>query len=100
MSNKLWQIDVYPASGQPDPLGRGIMADAADLGLGKNLQVTTARGYLVQGQLEQADVQRLANKLFADPVVERTVIAPVGAAALSQPPGGGSGAGLVHVLFK
>src|SRR5687767_10009692 len=98
MSN-LWQIDIYPSVGYPDPLGRGISTDAADLGLGKDLHVVTARGYLVQGPLNSPEAQRLATELFADHVVERTVVAYVGDGRLKEPPTG-KAYQLVHVLPK
>jgi phosphoribosylformylglycinamidine synthase II len=99
MSN-LWQIDIYPAAGHPDPLGRGISVDAADLGLGQNLHVCTARGYLIQGRLSAPEAKRLAVELFADHVVERTVVAPVGDSSLGQPPLGQRSYRLIHVLPK
>ena len=40
----LWQVDIYPAEGQPDLAGRRLAADAADLGLADNLRVTAAHG--------------------------------------------------------
>lgn len=98
--SKLWQIDIYPAPGHPDPLAQSVALDAADLGLGQRLQVATARGYLVQGPLTPPEATRLAAELFADHVVERTVVAPVGDALLRQPPQGRSASRLLHVLPK
>ena len=49
--NTLWEIDIYPAAGQPDILGRGVESDAADMGLGSGLIVVAGRGFLVQGEL-------------------------------------------------
>ena len=98
--SSLWQIDIYPAPGHPDPLAHSVAADAADLGLGQRLIVFTARGYLVQGQLSPPDAKRLATELFADHVVERTVVAPVGDALLKQPPQGRPACRLLHVLPK
>lgn len=83
---KLWEIDIHPAPECPDALGAATESDAADLGLAKDLQVRTARGFLLQGELTAEQVGRLASELFADGVVERTVVAPVGDAALDQPP--------------
>ena len=29
----LWEVDIYPADGQPDPAAEAVAASAADLGL-------------------------------------------------------------------
>ena len=94
----LWEIDIYPAPGQPDRLGLQVAANAAELGIATGLQASSASGYLIQGPLEQAHVERLARELFSDAVIERPVIGQIGAAILSQPPL--AGAMLVHVLPK
>ena len=44
----LWEVDIYPAPGQPDLLGRPIATAAAELGLAADLKVFAARGYLIQ----------------------------------------------------
>ncbi|HUT92476.1 MAG TPA: AIR synthase-related protein, partial [Thermoguttaceae bacterium] len=94
----LWEIDIYSAEGQPDLIGDRVAGDTADLGLAENLAVTAARGYLVQAALDRKQVMRIADELLADRLVERTVVAPVGDAALGQPPAGRRQ--LVHVLPK
>ncbi|MGE0759138.1 MAG: AIR synthase related protein, partial [Pirellulaceae bacterium] len=101
--SSLWEIDIYPAAGQPDVIGRGVVADAQDLGLGSHLRVLAGRGFLVQGNLDAAAVQRLARELFADHVVEQTIVARVGDPALNHPPQPGgphSEVRLIHVLPK
>ena len=75
---KLWEIDIYPAPGQPDLVGTAVAGDAADMGLADNLAISAARGFLVQGELNEEQAAQLARELFADDVVERTVVAPVG----------------------
>lgn len=94
----LWEVDIYPADGQPDLIGQQTAADAADLGLAEELAVTAGRGYLVQGELSSEQVGRIAAELLADAVVERTVVAAVGDAALTRPPAGAKH--LVYVLPK
>ncbi|HEY2882571.1 MAG TPA: AIR synthase-related protein, partial [Pirellulales bacterium] len=74
----LWEIDIYSVPGQPDRLAQQVASDAAELGIASDLQVTAATGYLIQGSLERAQVQRLAEALFADRVLERAVIGEVG----------------------
>jgi len=92
----LWAIDIYAAEGQPDPRARAIAAEARDLGVAEDLAVVAARGYLLEGDVGESDVRRLAAELLSDPIVERTVIGRVGDAALHKAPAGCSR--LVHVL--
>ncbi len=82
----LWEIDLRPRKGLPDRDAEGVAADAKALGLAKDVQVATARGYLVQGDLTADRIERLAHELFGDPVVEEIAWAPVGAPELSTPP--------------
>ena len=94
----LWQIEIYPAPGLPDPDAQRIAADAADLGIAPRLSVRTARGYLLEGPLDRSQAELLARQLLADQVVERAVVAPVGDEQLSVPVGGAEH--LVYVLPK
>ncbi|MDZ7616602.1 MAG: phosphoribosylformylglycinamidine synthase, partial [Patescibacteria group bacterium] len=94
----LWEVDIYPAEGQPDLPAQQVAHEAPDAGLPADMQVRVARGYLVQGPLDRAQVERIARELLADPVVERTLVAPAGDPALMTPPEEGMEA--VHVLPK
>ena len=94
----LWEVDIYPLSEDADRMARNIAADAADLGVAENLQVAAARGYLLQGNLQPEEVERIARQLLADEVVERTVVGRVSDPALTASPG--SLTRLVHVLPK
>jgi phosphoribosylformylglycinamidine synthase II len=94
----LWEVDIYPAEGQPDLAGKRIAAEAAEMRLADQIQVYAGHGYLVEGKLTEADVKRLAAELLSDAVVERTIVAPAGDAQLAQSPNGP--AKLIHVLPK
>ncbi len=96
----LWEVDIYPAEGLPDQAGRQAESEAADLGLTTAVSVRAARGYLIQGDLDRTQVERLARELLADSLVERTVVARRGDAVLDQPPDGDAVAAQVHVLLK
>ena len=76
----LWEVDIHPATGQPDRQGARLAVEAAELGLAdqSELRIHAARGYVLQGTLDDAQARRLANELLADQVVEQTVVAPVG----------------------
>ncbi len=94
----LWEIDVFPAPTELDRLGQRVATEAAELGIARELQVTAARGFLIEGAISRQQAEQLARELLADSVVERTVVAPVGdAALLASPTGNGK---LVHVLPK
>ncbi len=94
----LWEIDIYPADGQPDREAQRIAQEIHELGLAETLSLNFARGYLVQGPLNHAAATALAHRLLADPVTERTVVALVGQESLAEPPG--DAGQLVHVLPK
>lgn len=79
----LWQIDIHPADGQPNRDAARIAEEIHELGLADQLNLHFARGFLVQGELDQPDAIRLAETLLADPVTERSVVARVGAPELS-----------------
>jgi len=69
----LWEVDIHPAAGQPDLLARSLLSEAADLGL-THFTAQAARGFLVQGEISQPQIQRIARELLADLVVERPAI--------------------------
>src|SRR6185503_18944781 len=78
----LWEVDIHPAAGQPDLLARAVQGQATDLGLGK-FSVQAARGFLVQGNISQSQIDRIARELLADLVVETAVVGRPGSAELN-----------------
>ncbi|MGD0899073.1 MAG: phosphoribosylformylglycinamidine synthase subunit PurS, partial [Thermoguttaceae bacterium] len=82
----LWEVDIYPAEGQPDLWGAQVAASSAELGLAGGLAVMAARGYLIQGALDRGDVERISRELLTDRIVQRAVVAPVGDATLRAKP--------------
>jgi phosphoribosylformylglycinamidine synthase len=94
----LWEVDIHPAAGQSDLAAHTVAQDAADLGLSDHLAVRAARGYLIEADLTEEQVEMVSQQLLADPVVEQTICAPVGNDRLHLPP---DGAGeLIYVLPK
>ncbi len=93
----LWEIDVHPAANEIDTTGKTVAAEARDLGLGDNLIVLAAHGYLLQGNLT-SEHAKLATRLLADPITETTTVAQVGDSRLAAQQAGL--AQLVHVLPK
>jgi phosphoribosylformylglycinamidine synthase len=109
----LWEVDIYPAEGQPDVAGRQAAADAVDLGLGgrlgetpprgsaHHLTIHAGRGYLLQADLTREQIEVLTRELLSDPVVERAVSAPVGDRSLAQSPVGADvSCQAIHVMLK
>jgi len=100
----LWEVDIHPSPGQPDRLGMAAALQAVDLGI-RGAKIRSARGFLIEGRLDQGQAQRIAAELLADSVVERALVARAGEAALSAPdpdwaPKGNGSPALVHVLPK
>jgi phosphoribosylformylglycinamidine synthase subunit PurSL len=103
----LWEVDIYPAAGQPDRTSSAVVAAAAELGLDPSWHVAAARGFLIQGELDEKQVGRIARELLVDSVVERAVIGAVGDPRLTSSmaaelngSGGANDWQVVHVLPK
>ncbi|MFO1063830.1 MAG: phosphoribosylformylglycinamidine synthase subunit PurL [Pirellulales bacterium] len=94
----LWEVDVHPAEGQADTHGQSLAAEARDLGLGSDLKIVAAHGFLLAGNLEQSDVSRAATELLSDPIVESVSVAAIGDPLLNEPRH--SLTQIVHVLPK
>jgi phosphoribosylformylglycinamidine synthase len=84
----LWEIDVVPRDAAADPAARGLVAGAAELGIPGCTRAASAAAWLVEGDLAEADVRRIAAELLADPVTEDFRIGTVGAAELAAGPAG------------
>ena len=89
----LWHLQIDPAPGRVDRSGRQIAADAAELGLPGPWTVAASRGFLVEGDLSRADLDRVATTVLVDTLVETYIIRP------SHEPIDGPGT-VVHVLPK
>ena len=94
----LWQIDIYPAEGQIDREAIRTTEEIHELGLDDRIDIAFARGFLVQGELDEDQAQQLATTLLADSVTEFPVVAIAGDDALCEPPG--SQTTMINVLPK
>src|SRR5689334_12048726 len=84
----LWEVEIQSKNG-PDREAQRIAAAFALSGNGSaDVQVRSARGFLLEGNLERQQAQRLVDELLVDPVVETATLAELG---------GGTG---VTVLLK
>ena len=93
----LWEVDVSLRDPAGDHAAREVAAGAAELGINCG-RVRTAAGWLIEGGGSQADVERLAAALLADPVTESFVVGAVGSERLTAPLDGLPT--VVHVLPK
>lgn len=66
------RIEVWSAPGQRDPRGRAVESDAAALGYPVR-SCRTAKVYLIEGSLSDADVEVLRARLLTDAVSEQSV---------------------------
>jgi phosphoribosylformylglycinamidine synthase subunit PurSL len=75
----LWHIQIEPAPGQMDRLGERLALEASESGHDGPWAIRASRGFLIEGQLGEADLERAARTVLADPVVEVHSIRPVSA---------------------
>lgn len=66
----LWEITITPKQSFTDTHAEEVAADIAALGLANPSRVSTARGFLVEGDLTAENIDRIATGLFVDAVVE------------------------------
>ncbi len=98
----LWEIDIYPKNEQKDNLAEEVRAEIFALGLAADadagrIGVRAGHGYLLQGELSLADVEKIAKNLLADTVVEDVCVFPL---AESVQRVAADAAAVVHVLPK
>jgi phosphoribosylformylglycinamidine synthase len=75
----LWELEIRPAGRDAE---RDRVCDEFDLlthaRRGGDLVTASARGYLLEGELTEADARRLAAEVLVDPLVERGDVRPLG----------------------
>ena len=65
-----WKIEIRNKKGVFDPLGNGIKKDIHDLGIKGVKKVNVAQVFIISGDIAEADGQRIAEELLADPITE------------------------------
>jgi len=83
-TNRLWQIEILPGQSQSDHGASAVLSAAKDLQLAVALQVRSAHGYLVEGDLDAQSIDLLAKRLLVDSVTETSLIQPAGNMAINQ----------------
>jgi phosphoribosylformylglycinamidine synthase len=66
----LFRIEVSIKAGFPDPEGGRLEKDIRDIGITTVRQARVSDVYLLEGELDEADVGKIGQELLADPVVE------------------------------
>lgn len=66
----MFRIEVSVKPGFPDPEGDRLEKDIRDIGIGTVEQVRVSDVYLLDGQLDEAEMGKIGRELLADPVVE------------------------------
>ena len=67
----LWEVEILPSQESRDHEGQRVLADARSLGINSLNEVRSARSYLIQGELSEADAVQAAESLLCDAVVEQ-----------------------------
>jgi phosphoribosylformylglycinamidine synthase II len=72
----LWHIQIEPAPGQTDRLGERLALEASESEDDGPWAIRASRGFLIEGELARAELERAALDLLVDPVVEIHSIRP------------------------
>ncbi|TWU12753.1 Phosphoribosylformylglycinamidine synthase subunit PurL [Symmachiella macrocystis] len=92
----LWEVEIEPADGQVDREGNRVLQECRVLGAASVSDVRTARSFLIQGELDADNVNRVAESLLADTVVETFRVHRLDGADGTMC----GGAKLLNVLYK
>jgi phosphoribosylformylglycinamidine synthase II len=66
----LSRVEVSAKPSLPDPRGEALKADIRDLGIGTVRQIRVSDVYLLEGTLNQKELETICRQLLADPVVQ------------------------------
>ena len=91
----LWEVEIRPDASQVDREGQRILAESQALGTQSIEDVSTARSFLIEGEIKAEDIERAANRLLADTVVE-----VVSTRQLGKPAESNGHKNVLNVLFK
>lgn len=76
----LWEIEIKPASHLPDREAQRVLANCRALGALSIREVGSGRSFLIQGELDAAAIERIADGFLADTVVEVFTVRELGGA--------------------
>jgi phosphoribosylformylglycinamidine (FGAM) synthase PurS component len=66
----LFRIEVSVKAGFPDPEGDRLEKDIRDIGITTVKRAGVSDVYLLEGELDEAEVVKIGQELLADPMVE------------------------------
>lgn len=66
----LWEVEISPAKGQIDAEGLRVVAESKALAAGSIESIKTARSFLIQTESGRDSVEKAAEQLLSDPIVE------------------------------
>ena len=66
----MFRIEVSVKAGFSDPEGDKLRKDIRDIGITAVKQARVSDVYLLEGELNEAEVEKIGQELLADPVVE------------------------------
>ncbi|WP_437205069.1 phosphoribosylformylglycinamidine synthase subunit PurL [Planctomicrobium sp. SH664] len=90
----LWEIEIHPVAGEVDREGARIQAEAKSRGWTTIHHIKAARSFLVEGDLQPADLPKVS-RFLADPITEQTLVRGLPATEAVA-----AGESLLNVLFK
>lgn len=70
----LWEVEILPVGNEKDYEGQRILSSAGSQGITGLSTVTSARTFLIQGDLDREGARRAAEELLVDPVTEQYYI--------------------------
>jgi phosphoribosylformylglycinamidine synthase len=91
-----YKIEVFTKDGFRDPHGEHVRHDIAELELGRVKKVVASALYLIEGELAEKDVRRIATELLIDPITQDFTVETVPAAITVH----GAGKHAIEVWFK
>ncbi|HLF93850.1 MAG TPA: phosphoribosylformylglycinamidine synthase subunit PurS, partial [Planctomycetota bacterium] len=74
----IWRVDVATKEGLTDAAARGAHASLRESGLPGITGVQALQVYLLDGDLDRADAERIARELLVDPVAQTYTLTPGG----------------------
>jgi phosphoribosylformylglycinamidine synthase II len=100
----LWEIEILPAEHLPDREAARVCSQCQALGASSIREVHSARSFLIEGELSQAQVEKIASGFLADTVVETYAIHQLAGTQPSIPQSAirnpQSHSSLLNVLYK
>jgi phosphoribosylformylglycinamidine synthase len=94
----LWEVVIRPKEDQVDREAARILTESRALGAKSLRSVQTARSFLIETDAGSADIERAADGLLADLVVEDYSVHELSAESASS--GEANGSRLINVLFQ